>query len=341
MDFPLLGCSTGGQTTSENSWRWGLGGRTPSAVERLEADKVKYVKSQQVINSRQEPVLLSYARPPSPCCRRPLTLHRHNESLVGGTQDGPEAKKLPLPPQSPIARRGNGKRLLRPDSLVIYRQKRDCSAVNKENAKGYGLVRRLFQGPLRDGRSSSPPSKSLLGDGQLQETQEEASMACVPEEKEDVRTLSLVGLRAKSGPTGQPPENRQQPLDVGQTSSSPSPGPTDSKRELVLSYSLPLSEKERFFNYCGLDRHLVEVLGAEQFQPGSWDTGEPSCPLLGSLGSASSEGSSPSHRQQELSADEGKEKPPASISVVERNARVIKWLYGCQQAQTVAKESTV
>lgn len=313
----------------------GSGGRTPSAVERLEADKVKYVKSQQVINSRQEPVLLSYARPPSPCCRRQLTLHRPNEGFVEVAQDGPEAKKLP--PQSPIARRSNGRRMLRPDSLVIYRQKRDCSVVNKENNKGYGLVWRLFQGPLRDGHGSSPSSKGLLRDRQLQVTQEEASMACVQEEKEDVRTPCLVGVQAGSGPS----ENRQCQLDAGQTPSSTTLNPLDSKRELALSYSLPLSEKERFFNHCGLDRHLVEVLGAEQFKPGTWDAGMP-CALLGSQGSASTEcSSSPSHNEQELSTEEANEKPLASISVVERNARVIKWLYGCQQAQTATKESTV
>uniref|UniRef100_H9GPP4 Family with sequence similarity 110 member D n=1 Tax=Anolis carolinensis TaxID=28377 RepID=H9GPP4_ANOCA len=263
------------------------GMRTPSAVERLEADKAKYVKSQQVIDRRQEPVLLCYSLQSSPCCRRPLARHQHefSQGLVV-TKDGLGPKKLPPTPpspQSPIARRGGGRRLLRPDSLVIYRQKRDCSAVNKENTKSYGIVRRLFQSPLRDGHNS--------------------------------RVVSTEGV-----------EHPQR-----------DPGPTDSKRKLCLSSSLPLSEKERFFNYCGLDRNLVQVLGAERFKPGTWDA-RSSGRFPGSVASASSlqHGSG-----EEGPAEEPSEKPSTSISLVERNARVIKWLYSCQQAQTAAKESTV
>ncbi|XP_003227424.1 protein FAM110D [Anolis carolinensis] len=290
------------------------GMRTPSAVERLEADKAKYVKSQQVIDRRQEPVLLCYSLQSSPCCRRPLARHQHefSQGLVV-TKDGLGPKKLPPTPpspQSPIARRGGGRRLLRPDSLVIYRQKRDCSAVNKENTKSYGIVRRLFQSPLRDGHNS----RGIFG-----AMQEETPMVWVPTEKEEPRMVhSVVSTEGVEHPQRDP-------------------GPTDSKRKLCLSSSLPLSEKERFFNYCGLDRNLVQVLGAERFKPGTWDA-RSSGRFPGSVASASSlqHGSG-----EEGPAEEPSEKPSTSISLVERNARVIKWLYSCQQAQTAAKESTV
>lgn len=326
------------------------GGRTPSAVERLEADKAKYVKSQQVINSRQEPVLLCYTPQPSPCFRRPLILHPHNEFSQGlvVSSDGPESKKLPPSPQSPTTRRGSGRRMLRPDSLVIYRQKRDCSAMNKENTKGYSLVRWLFQSPIRDGCSSSPFLRGLMGEGQLQATQEDDSMAWVATGKEETRTLSPISFLARSSTrsTGKTSDNnlRSQSsfsVDKDPISSSTSPAPRSSKRELAPTYSLPLSEKERFFNYCGLDRNLVEGLGADQFRPGgSWEV-DTSGPLLGSMGSTSSKHSSPSYNEGELSTEEPGEKQPMSVSVIERNARVIKWLYSCQQARTTAKESTV
>uniref|UniRef100_A0A8D0B280 Family with sequence similarity 110 member D n=1 Tax=Salvator merianae TaxID=96440 RepID=A0A8D0B280_SALMN len=314
------------------------GGRTPSAVERLEADKAKYVKSQQVINSRQEPVLLCYPLQSSPCCRRPLTLQQHRELSQGlmGSQDGLGPKMSPPSPQSPIARRGGGRRLLRPDSLVIYRQKRDCSVVNKENTKGYGLVRWLFQGPLRDGYSVSSSAKGALEDGQLQVTQEETSMVWVPSEKEETGTVGSPGLSEQ----GQGHQPSSQP---GTDQTSPSclrPSSTDSKKELGPSFSLPLSEKERFFNHCGLDQNLVEVLGAERFKPGSWEA-DSSRLHLGSAGSVNSEHDHPSRNEEDLSAEEFSEKLPSSISVIERNARVIKWLYSCQQAKTVGKESTV
>uniref|UniRef100_A0A8D2KU46 Family with sequence similarity 110 member D n=1 Tax=Varanus komodoensis TaxID=61221 RepID=A0A8D2KU46_VARKO len=289
------------------------GGRTLSAVERLEADKAKYVKSQQF-----------------------------SQGLVVG-QDSLGPKKLPPPsppPQSPIARRAGSRRMLRPDSLVIYRQKKDCSAVNKENGKGYGLVRRLFQGPLREGLSSHPSPRGVLGDGQLQGEQREASMVWAPAEREKTRVMRSVGILANSscGPSRTPLPTAQ--LETDAVSPSSGPGLKDSKRELGLSYSLPLSEKERFFNYCGLDRNLVEVLGEERFKPGSWEAGS-SCLLVGSVGSATSEHAGPSHNGEDLSTEELSEKLPALVSVVERNARVIKWLYSCQQARTVAKESTV
>uniref|UniRef100_A0A2K6SWH8 Family with sequence similarity 110 member D n=1 Tax=Saimiri boliviensis boliviensis TaxID=39432 RepID=A0A2K6SWH8_SAIBB len=178
-------------------------GRTPSAVERLEADKAKYVKTYQVIARRQEPALRG-----SP---GPLTPHPCNEL-------GPPASpRTPRP-----ARRGSSRRLPRPDSLIFYRQKRDCKAsVNKENAKGQGLVRRLFLGAPRDAVPSSPASAE--------------------------RPATSGGWAA--------------PQDAPEATG---------KRELCPTCSLPLSEKERFFNYCGLERALVEVLGAERFSPQSW-----------------------------------------------------------------------
>ncbi|NXL71168.1 F110D protein, partial [Leptocoma aspasia] len=108
---------------------------------------------------------------------------------------------------------------------------------------------------------------------------------------------------------------------------------------LALRVSLPLSEQERFFNYCGLDRALVELLGRERFGPAGWDSASARAP-----GSCESE-PGPASGGSEGGAGPGEEEPDArlgsAVSVVERNARVIKWLYGCQRAWAAAKESTV
>ncbi|XP_059231510.1 protein FAM110D [Mustela nigripes] len=268
-------------------------GRTPSAVERLEADKAKYVKTHQVIARRQEPALRGGPGP--------LTPHPCNEL-------GP-----PASPRTPgPARRSSGRRLPRPDSLIFYRQKRDCKAsVNKENAKGQGLVRRLFLGAPRDATSSSP------------------------------------------SPTERPaaPGVWAAPQDAPEAAG---------KRALCPTCSLPLSEKERFFNYCGLERALVEVLGAERFSPQSWGADASSqpgtSPPLGS-GDASDWTSSDSDTDRPDGAGGGggggcgggggseaagsarDGRPP--VSVVERNARVIQWLYGCQRARGPPRESEV
>lgn len=260
-------------------------GRTPSAVERLEADKAKYVKTHQVIVRRQEPALRGGSGP--------LTPHPCNEL---GASASP---RTPGP-----ARRGSGRRQPRPDSLIFYRQKRDCKAsVNKENAKGQGLVRRLFLGATRDAAPSSPAPTERPG--------------------------------APAGWAGSP----DTPEATG-------------KRALCPTCSLPLSEKERFFNYCGLERALVEVLGAERFSPQSWgaehspqvatspppgsgdtsdwtssdrDAGSPDC--AGGGGGSEAAGSARDGRP--------------TVSVVERNARVIQWLYGCQRARAPPRESEV
>ncbi|XP_073759708.1 protein FAM110D isoform X2 [Callorhinus ursinus] len=263
-------------------------GRTPSAAERLEADKAKYVKTHQVIARRQEPALRGGPGP--------LTPHPCNE--LGA----PASPRTPRP-----ARRSSGRRLPRPDSLIFYRQKRDCKAsVNKENAKGQGLVRRLFLGPPRDATSSSP------------------------------------------GPTERPaaPGVWAAPQDAPEAAG---------KRALCPTCSLPLSEKERFFNYCGLERALVEVLGAERFSPQSWgadassqpgtspplDSGDTSdwTSSNGDTDRPDGAGGGGGGGGSEAAGSARDGRPP--VSVVERNARVIQWLYGCQRARGPPRESEV
>ncbi|XP_064028569.1 protein FAM110D [Pogoniulus pusillus] len=308
----------------------GSRGRTPSAVERLEADKAKYVKSQQVINSRQEPALRGcsprFSPRFSPRGRRLLARQQCNE-LCPGSELGREGpRKLPCP-QSPVSRRAGGRRLLRPDSLIIYRQKRDCSAGDKENTKGAGLVRRLFQGPLRDKPPSSPPARRL-GEEPPAPQSPETPMLWVPAEKVEVRTQ---GASSSSGGSG-----GIFALPGSATAQPPQP---PGKQALALRASLPLSEQERFFNYCGLERALVELLGRERFGPAGWDNA--SARLHGSAESEPGRASEGSEGRAGPSDEEPEARLGSSVSVVERNARVIKWLYGCQRAWAAAKESTV
>ncbi|NWW52747.1 F110D protein, partial [Pedionomus torquatus] len=301
----------------------GSGSRVPSAVERLEADKAKYVKSQQVINSRQEPALRGCSPWLSPRGRRLLARQQCSELCQGSelSREGP--RKLPCP-QSPVSRRTGGRRLLRPDSLIIYRQKWDCPGGDKENAKGSGLVRRLFLGPFRDKPPSSPPARRL-DEGSPAPQSTETPMLWVPMEKEEVRTP---GASGGSGGVF--------PLPSSPVAQTPQPA---GKQALALRVSLPLSEQERFFNYCGLDRALVELLGRERFGPVGWDNASARFP--GSCESEPGQASRGSEGDAELGEEELDARLGSAVSVVERNARVIKWLYGCQRAWAAAKESTV
>uniref|UniRef100_A0A803JXT1 Centrosome-associated FAM110 C-terminal domain-containing protein n=1 Tax=Xenopus tropicalis TaxID=8364 RepID=A0A803JXT1_XENTR len=98
-----------------------------------------------------------------------------------------------------------------------------------------------------------------------------------------------------------------------------------SKSDLSDRFSRVSANLERFFNYCGLDPGEVGNIGAEHFACASSD--------IAKFHSVSSSGSECA--QSQFSETAGEETPaarlPYGISVIERNARVIKWLYGLKQ----------
>lgn len=109
-----------------------------------------------------------------------------------------------------------------------------------------------------------------------------------------------------------------------------------SKSDLSDRYSRATADMERFFNYCGLDPEEVEGMGGvEHFTRANSDI--VSISKLRSVSTPSSE----ADRAREDEGDEDNEEGPATanervpygISVIERNARVIKWLYGIRQAR--------
>lgn len=109
-----------------------------------------------------------------------------------------------------------------------------------------------------------------------------------------------------------------------------------SKSDLSDRYSRATADMERFFNYCGLDPEEVECMGGvEHFTRANSDI--VSISKLRSVSTPSSE----ADRAREDEGDEDNEDGPATanervpygISVIERNARVIKWLYGIRQAR--------
>lgn len=113
-----------------------------------------------------------------------------------------------------------------------------------------------------------------------------------------------------------------------------------SKSDLSDRYSRATADLERFFNYCGLDPDEVEGMGGvERFTRANSDI--VSVSKLRSVSTPSSECGDEADRMREDGGDEEDEDGPAranervpyGISVIERNARVIKWLYGIRQAR--------
>ncbi|XP_015204601.1 protein FAM110C [Lepisosteus oculatus] len=376
-------------------------GRSVSAVERLEADKAKYVKSQQVINSKQEPVLVPCATPPPqprrpltvPCAtvplppRRPLTVpcsaplsslgrtfapqgdksealqdieaKKENQNLK--ELKGNTARTTPATPvvqNTPVLRRSSGKRMLRPDSLIIYRQKRECKTSAGGETKGYSFVRRLFQGSMREKSSLESPPKMIINEEKSPSKEEDTRMSWTNDKETPIREQEVSLERDSSkteaelfvAPDSPRTPRRTMVLEVSQSAISLAGdtgkqtllrrmGLQRSKSDLRLRYSLALSEKERFFNYCGLDLEVVDRLGLENFFSASSDTVSLMLRSVSAGGSEASEFSR--HSGEGLFEEELTEQVPSVVSVIERNARVIKWLYGCRNAKDTPKESTV
>ncbi|XP_034392846.1 protein FAM110B [Cyclopterus lumpus] len=110
-----------------------------------------------------------------------------------------------------------------------------------------------------------------------------------------------------------------------------------SKSDLSDRYSRATADLERFFNYCGLDPCEVEGMGGvERFTRANSDI--VSVSKLRSVSTPSSEcGEEAVRARADEDDDDGAARPservPYGISVIERNARVIKWLYGIRQAR--------
>lgn len=411
----------------------GSHGRSISAVERLEADKAKYVKSQQVINTKQEPALVPCATPPprraglTPGNITPhLPPRRSSNAAFSTLSDSvasrdenenddsrkenkqtsvdveannnvnnvlppsprtPAIHNLVAPHSAPVLRRSTGKRMLRPDSLVIYRQKKECKTPtsstpgenNNSDLRGYSFVRRLFQGSMRE--------KSSGGDSRIQKM-------VIGEERAPSRDgdSRMSWTNDKDTPDSRPESRRSSKMDHDRSPGSiPSPGfstceKTDlisstndnvtngnhssdqdnndpwkrasppvhrrqlgdlhrSKSDLQIRSSVALSEQEHFFAFCGLDMDMIERLGRENFLSGASSIDTLSLALR-SVAEDVCGGSEPSefsrHSGDGLFEEELAETLPTGVSIIERNARVIKWLYGCKNAAREGpKESTV
>uniref|UniRef100_A0A3P9J006 Family with sequence similarity 110 member C n=1 Tax=Oryzias latipes TaxID=8090 RepID=A0A3P9J006_ORYLA len=227
-----------------------------SAVERLAASKPIYVKSQQVVNSCQEPVINLSPFTVSSTGSSNLPL-KHGGNLVTGNSPTSVAQDS-SPGQE---RRSSSKK--RPDSLLIYRQK--CESLRgPANNRKHPMSRKLLLGPVNG-------NVPLL---------ENAS-------KESVEEHS-----------------------------------TESSND---------SDFDVFFKYCGLDSDIIDSLGRENF---STCSDEISMSIIRSVSvSTSDDGfSRDSGDSDGLLEKELEKKENQGTSVIERNARIIKWLYSCKNA---------
>ncbi|KAK2895813.1 protein FAM110B [Channa argus] len=118
-----------------------------------------------------------------------------------------------------------------------------------------------------------------------------------------------------------------------------------SKSDLSDRYARAGADMERFFNYCGLDPEELETVGPENFARANSDIVSLNFRSASMISSdcdqsrrSSNDGLSDGDEDED---EEAGERVPYGISAVERNARVIKWLYSIKQARETQKVSHV
>ncbi|KAL7884247.1 hypothetical protein AOLI_G00070170 [Acnodon oligacanthus] len=145
----------------------------------------------------------------------------------------------------------------------------------------------------------------------------------------DVSPLASPAVRSSASTSIVPPPSSPAITRKSSVSSRKRPSLTRSKSDVSDRFSRAGAEVERFFNYCGLDPSDFEEL-----EPGS-DIASVS--RLRSASAPASEHSAEGQEEDEEEEAAKDEKPSYGVSVIERNARVIKWLYGMRQAKDSTK----
>ncbi|NWI53885.1 F110C protein, partial [Calyptomena viridis] len=310
-----------------------------SAVERLAADKAKYVKSQQVISTRQEPViaLSSASESSSETCSVESRTVSRDSGRGQGTKPlelakAPYSCRVPLQHGPPIARRGTHKRQMRPDSLVIYRQKCEFGRGQSQDSSRGNLVRRIFHGSVKEKQLASPELPRVMEDSTATESNEPLPAKVGDHETSNHAVEQTVPV-STDGP-GVCTKELERPSKL---SIAPEEGKEVKRRGLHRSqsdissrYSKSFAEFDTFFKYCGLEQEVIEDLGRENFSVVSDNVSF----KIRSISVATSESDFTRHSGDEgLLEDELTEQVPSSTSVIERNARIIKWLYTCKKAK--------
>ncbi|GAB0185801.1 protein FAM110C [Grus japonensis] len=313
-----------------------------SAVERLAADKAKYVKSQQVISTKQQPVIVfsSASESSSETCSVESKKISRDFGRGMGTKPLELAKavyscRAPLQHGSPIARRSTPKRQMRPDSLVIYRQKCELGRGQSQDSSRGSLMRRIFQGSVKEKQLASPEMPRVMEDTAATESKEHLSAKHSDHEPsnhgaEQTVTVSTEAPGVCTKEHERPAKLHIPPEEVEEVKEVKRRGLHRSQSDISSRYSKSFSEFDTFFKYCGLEQEVIEDLGRENFSIVSDNVSF----KIRSISVATSESDFTRHSGDEgLLEDELTEQVPSSTSVIERNARIIKWLYTCKKAK--------
>lgn len=365
-----------------------------SAVERLEADKAKYVKS-QVALSKQQPVrppevskpLLSPRSALQPTRKTPIPTKskesiqldlEHLSNLISDVHDGPQSspeetkppeslppqkKERPPPPprpdwSSPAKVRLKSPRVPREESVPIPQAAgtvRRVDVMPQAGSVGSSVRPAQFmrkplhpiplhsQFPLQGARLFHPrtlPSPSPLKPVIATPPKPEDAPPTPPMKSSPapLKSLPVPSTDPTDAPVLPPPSPAITCLSSSNGKKRPSL--TRSKSDLSDRFSRADTELERFFNLCGLDPSDLHDLTAS-------NSDIVSLARFRSVSAPGSECAGSGRDNDDDDDDEEEEgnknaatRVPYGVSVIERNARVIKWLYGLRQAKDSANKST-
>ncbi|TNM86729.1 hypothetical protein fugu_006959 [Takifugu bimaculatus] len=361
-----------------------------SAVERLEADKAKYVKS-QVALSKQLPVQLpdaqKVARGPAAApqpTRKPAVPTKprkdgvqldlkHLTKLISDVGVGAQTSAAPEPQNSTPGDPGPRAQLKterpcpppRPDWSSPAKVRLKASAPSRVGGPGVpgapaaGTVRRVDVMPLAS--PARPPCRpplfirkplhpiSLTSQLSLRPAASQLHLSQPRTPGPSPLKPVAVPSKPEKPPPGTPvqatppaplpalPPSSPARTRLSSSSSRKRPSLTRSKSDLSDRCSRAGTELERFFNLCGLDpADLQEWTGSTSDIVSMARFRSVSAP--GSECEASNRDENDAEEEDGPGVPEGR--VPYGVSVIERNARVIKWLYGLRSAKDGASKST-
>uniref|UniRef100_G3PPF1 Protein FAM110B n=1 Tax=Gasterosteus aculeatus aculeatus TaxID=481459 RepID=G3PPF1_GASAC len=339
-----------------------------SAVERLEADKAKYVKSQEVINAKQEPIKPPVlAKPPA----GHTLLSKRSLGIGGGANGGGmpfkasnnNTKSDTCATSSGSSKRGNL-------NLEILKNLLNSSSSSggmlKARSTSHSLrsfSHSLKVPPINSGGRRSPLQGGNLnlsrrGEGVLDRSRSPLPPLLTSHSSSDLlrlcngKPLRTARSSSSSAPPLPPKPNPATIPPPPSTDANPELGSLVARRSSLHRSKSDLSDRyaragadvERFFNYCGLDPEELEAVGPENFARANSDIVSlnfRSASMISSDCDRSRRSSNDVLSDGDEEEEEAGERVPYGISAVERNARVIKWLYSIRQARETQKVSHV
>ncbi|KAM4521943.1 protein FAM110C [Odontesthes bonariensis] len=291
-----------------------------SAVERLAASKPNYVKSQQVVNSTQESV---------------ISLGSASVSSTGSSSGN-----LVSGSNSKVCSQVRSSSKKRPDSLLLYRQKCDLLRGSSNFRKPHVTCKLLLGSTRKNVQLPEDTDKECKSEDSKEKitTREGTAKEC---------GSHVVIVQPDDQSNGGPNECSTKGSDSGtkltaggllavpQIERKSGKGVSRSHSDISSRYSKNFADFDAFFKYCGLDGQVIESLGKENFSARSDEIAINIRTI--SISTSDDDFSRDSGDSDGLLENELHKKTNQGTSVIERNARIIKWLYSCKNATETGK----